>query len=110
MKEIRIHRDDPYRSIELQTDTMPSKLIAAVFHRENEVHRLNLAEAEIYANLFAAAPETKRQRDALLKASKWLLDEVDTIFYPIDSEKLIYKAKLRTAITAIEFVEKESGK
>jgi len=70
MSEIRVHHNKEQDAFELQINDRPDKLIAAIFHRERNKQRLNLHEAEIYADLFAAAPETKKQRDALLDALK----------------------------------------
>ena len=77
MSEIRVYHNQDKNAFDLKINNRPDKLIAAIYHRERNKRRLNLREAEIYAKLFAAAPETKKQRDALLDALKELHDDLE---------------------------------
>ena len=64
----------PGDAYEIQTDETPRRLVAVLFHRDDgNKARLSTEEAAVYASLFAAAPETKRQRDALLEACKYVV-------------------------------------
>jgi len=111
MSEIIVHHDKAYDAFELQSNNVPCKLIAAVFYQDNEERRLNLAEAEIYADLFAAAPETKKQRDALLEACKELVRTCNSLAVAPDLTGLSKDRKFAQIIVkaeaAIELAKKE---
>jgi len=106
MSEIRVYHNQDKNAFDLKINNRPDKLIAAIYHRERNKRRLNLREAEIYAKLFAAAPETKKQRDAMLDALKH-----------ISAEEGVYKARgigydaviAEIANTAIALAEKEGA-
>ena len=87
-------------AFELQTDDIPCKLIAAVFHRENYERRLSLDEAEKYAKLFAAAPALLEALNQILFIADCDEDEEAEPMGSFVKIKLLAKA-------AIEQAEKE---
>ena len=72
----------------------------SILDNENQIC-VGQTGSELWANIFAAAPETKAQRDELLKACKWALNELSEISLQSDYQNKI-GFKLAAAIRKAE--------